>query len=133
MLRFLALAALTAVAVPAAAQNAPAPVDTEVEPAQTDDQNERINTSVRIASDAQVYFLRPTLGNGSFEGVTLDALEYAVDEHGRYVHRDGEATHTFALTEADGVVTITSTSDRFGGEIVTTVSGPAPTDIAIRL
>ena len=133
MLRLALAICLAALALPAAAQSSGATAD--VATALQADQDSRINVSVRLASDAQAYYLKPSAfggGDGSFDGISLSALEYRVNEKGYYVRRtESGAVHTFTLRLRDGVVTITAASDQAEGTITTVVTGPTVQDISV--
>lgn len=135
MIRLALLLCLSLFALPAAAQESRAPASGEVADAQRADQDERINVSVRMASDAQAYFLKPTEfngGNDSFEGVSLKTLQYRINGDGHHVRAsDNGATHTYALDLTDGVVTIVASSDQHESVIRTTVTGPKVENISI--
>ncbi len=135
MLRLALLACLSLVALPVAAQTS-APSQSETVDAQKADVDSRINDSIRIASDAQAYFLTPHDfggGNNSFNGLTLETLGYTTDEAGHFVRTfsQGNATHTYALDLRDGVVSITATSSTHDAVIVTTFDGPKAQDISV--
>lgn len=131
MLRATLLVCLAAAALPVAAQRSPNPphpsaADT-ISPSA--DREMRIQTLLRFVADAQAYYRKPRAfggGNQSFDGLTLERLGYRTDADGRYgVSFNGRAwTHTYALRESRGVVTITSTSDRYGGELRAVIRGP---------
>jgi hypothetical protein len=134
MLRLILLAWLISLSVPVLAQQAPARSQSAV--SQTEDIEIRAEALLRLVSDSQAYFLKPTAfggGGQSFEGVSLEALEYSIDGLGQHVRTPSgtDATHVYALMENDGMVLITATSDRHDNVLRAIVWGPTLEDIAV--
>ena len=97
-----------------------------------------VNDGVRIASDAQAWNLKPAAfggGDGSFEEVSLPKLGYTLSTGaadakcptGQYENLNG----CFALSDqAAGKVVITGTSAANKNQVVVTVTGTKPENIA---
>ena len=137
MLRLALLACLSVLALPVSAQQASEPAQKAAD-LQRADVDDRINAGVRMASDSQAYYLKPHDfggGEGSFDGLSLTAIEYPVNEAGRYVRLsgDGGGTQTYTLDHRDGVVTIEAVSDRYDPVVRVVVSGPTVNDISVKI
>ncbi len=138
MLRLTLLAYLSVLALPVSAQQVPGGSQGETVDLQKADVDEMTNIAVRMASDSQAYYLKPHDfggGEGSFDGISLAAIEYSVDGSGRHVRQssDGKGRQAFTLVQSDAGVTIRAFSDRSDQIVWVTVFGPTLEDLAVRV
>ena len=99
-----------------------------------------VNDIVRIASDAQAWNLKPKAfggGAGSFTGLELPKLGYALAASGKYENLNASATnggtnsgYSMVVTAGTpGSVVITGCNAATGNRVAATVSGTKPENI----
>ncbi|MEM6288054.1 MAG: hypothetical protein AAF845_12950 [Bacteroidota bacterium] len=138
MLRLALLACLSFLALPVSAQQAQESSQDQAADAQKSEVDCMINVGARIGSDAQAYYLKPREfggGAGSFDDLSLAAIEFSVDDVGRHIRSscDGTGTQIFTLAKSDAGITIRGTSDQSDRIVWVVVTGPDQHNLAVRV
>ncbi len=85
------------------------------------------NDVIRIASDAQAWYLKPQAfggGNGTFVGVTLEKLGYTLGENGAAAAAYGNLNGGYSLASASSTgLVITGCNKAQKNKVVATIAG----------